>query len=45
MDLLAETGMIDYKPAETPMIVNQKLYMETDAELADRDRYQRMVES
>nr|GFA83362.1 hypothetical protein [Tanacetum cinerariifolium] len=38
LDLLAETRMLDCKPAETPMMSNQKLYMETKAELADRDR-------
>nr|GEY64037.1 putative RNA-directed DNA polymerase [Tanacetum cinerariifolium] len=43
LDLLAETGMLDCKPAETPMVANQKLYMEPDAELADKGRYQRMV--
>nr|GEV09695.1 putative reverse transcriptase, RNA-dependent DNA polymerase [Tanacetum cinerariifolium] len=43
LDLLAETGMIDCKPADTPMIVNQKLYMEEKAEIADKGRYQRMV--
>ncbi|KAJ0466424.1 putative RNA-directed DNA polymerase [Helianthus annuus] len=43
LDLLAETGMIDCKPAETPMIANQKLYMEEGAKLADKDRYQRIV--
>ncbi|GKC56600.1 putative RNA-directed DNA polymerase [Tanacetum coccineum] len=43
LDLLAETGMIDCKPADTPMITNQKLFMKTKAKLADRDRYQRMV--
>ncbi|KAJ9559500.1 hypothetical protein OSB04_004660 [Centaurea solstitialis] len=43
MDLLAETGMIDCKPANTPMIMNQKLYMEEKAEPADKERYQRMV--
>ncbi|GKD38446.1 putative ribonuclease H-like domain-containing protein, partial [Tanacetum coccineum] len=43
LDLLAETGMIDCKPADTPMIVNQKLYMEEKAELADKGRYQQML--
>ncbi|KAK1414103.1 hypothetical protein QVD17_29844 [Tagetes erecta] len=43
LDLLAETGMIDCKPVDTPMIVNQKLYMEEEAELADKGRYQRIV--
>ncbi|KAJ0694305.1 putative RNA-directed DNA polymerase [Helianthus annuus] len=28
LDLLAETGMLDCKPVDTPMMVNQKLYME-----------------
>nr|GEV10199.1 putative Gag-polypeptide of LTR copia-type [Tanacetum cinerariifolium] len=38
-----KTGMIDCKPANTPMIVNQELYMEEKAKLADKGRYQRMV--
>nr|GEV07559.1 putative reverse transcriptase, RNA-dependent DNA polymerase [Tanacetum cinerariifolium] len=42
-DLLAETGMIDCKPADTPMITNQKLFIKTKAKLANKDRYQRMV--
>ncbi|GJU87746.1 putative ribonuclease H-like domain-containing protein [Tanacetum coccineum] len=32
LDLLAEIGMVDCKPADTPMIVNQKLYMELTKE-------------
>ncbi|GKB37468.1 putative ribonuclease H-like domain-containing protein, partial [Tanacetum coccineum] len=43
LDLIAETGMIGCKPADTPMITNQKLFINTEAKLADRDRYQRMV--
>ena len=43
LDLLTETGMLDCKPAETPMMINQKLYMETEVEFADRNRYQRLV--
>nr|GEX59160.1 putative reverse transcriptase, RNA-dependent DNA polymerase [Tanacetum cinerariifolium] len=43
LDLPAETGMIDCKPADTPMITNQKLFMKTKAKLANRDRYQRMA--
>ncbi|XP_071740391.1 secreted RxLR effector protein 161-like [Rutidosis leptorrhynchoides] len=35
--------MIDCKPADTPMIPNQKLYMEDEADLADKGRYQRLV--
>ncbi|GJR63477.1 putative RNA-directed DNA polymerase [Tanacetum coccineum] len=44
LDLLAEIGMVDCKPADTPMIMNQKLYTEKKARLADKGRYQRMVE-
>ncbi|XP_071727236.1 uncharacterized mitochondrial protein AtMg00810-like [Rutidosis leptorrhynchoides] len=43
LDFLAETCMIDCKPAGTPMIPNQKLYMEDEADLADKGQYQRMV--
>nr|GEX45573.1 putative reverse transcriptase, RNA-dependent DNA polymerase [Tanacetum cinerariifolium] len=35
LDLLAKTGMI-CKPVDTPMMVNQKLYMEEKAKLADK---------
>nr|GEU33583.1 putative ribonuclease H-like domain-containing protein [Tanacetum cinerariifolium] len=38
LDLLAEIGMINCKPADTPMMVNQKLFMEKKAKLADRNR-------
>ncbi|GKC71804.1 putative RNA-directed DNA polymerase [Tanacetum coccineum] len=43
LDLLAEIGMINCKPADTPMMVNQKLFMEKKAKLADKNRYQRLV--
>nr|GEX91706.1 putative reverse transcriptase, RNA-dependent DNA polymerase [Tanacetum cinerariifolium]GEX99045.1 putative reverse transcriptase, RNA-dependent DNA polymerase [Tanacetum cinerariifolium] len=43
LDLLAKIGMINCKPADTPMMVNQKLFMEKKAKLADRNRYQRLV--
>ncbi|KAJ0666336.1 putative RNA-directed DNA polymerase [Helianthus annuus] len=43
LDLLAETGMIDCKPVDTPMMANQKLYMEENAKLADKGEYQRIV--
>nr|GEX81768.1 putative ribonuclease H-like domain-containing protein [Tanacetum cinerariifolium] len=35
--------MIDCKPVDTPMMVNQKLYMGEKAKLADKGRYQRIV--
>nr|GFC89806.1 putative reverse transcriptase, RNA-dependent DNA polymerase [Tanacetum cinerariifolium] len=41
--LLAKIGMINCKPADTPMMINQKLFMEKKAKLADRNRYQRLV--
>nr|GEX36962.1 hypothetical protein [Tanacetum cinerariifolium] len=44
LDLLAEIGMINCKPANTPMMVNQKLFMEKKAKLADRNMYQRLYE-
>nr|GEV21637.1 putative ribonuclease H-like domain-containing protein [Tanacetum cinerariifolium] len=40
LDLLTETGMVDCKPADTLMIMNQKLYMEEKAEPAKKERYQ-----
>ncbi|KAJ0589411.1 putative RNA-directed DNA polymerase [Helianthus annuus] len=43
LDLLAEIGMVDCKPADTPMVANHKLCMEKDGELADKERYQRLV--
>ncbi|XP_071705034.1 uncharacterized mitochondrial protein AtMg00810-like [Rutidosis leptorrhynchoides] len=43
LDLLAETEMIDCTLVETPMILNQKLLMEDDAELVDNGQYQRIV--
>jgi len=43
LDLLAESGMIDCKPADTPMMTNQKLYMEEGAKLTDKGKYQRLV--
>ncbi|XP_076907463.1 uncharacterized protein LOC143563925 [Bidens hawaiensis] len=39
----AETGMIDCKPADTPMMVNHKLHMEEGGELANKERYQRLT--
>nr|GFA25451.1 putative reverse transcriptase, RNA-dependent DNA polymerase [Tanacetum cinerariifolium] len=41
--LLAKIGMINCKPPDTPMMVNQKLFMEKKAKLADRNMYQRLV--
>ncbi|XP_021974835.1 uncharacterized mitochondrial protein AtMg00810-like [Helianthus annuus] len=43
LDLLAETGLIDCKPVDTPMVVNHNLHMELIGELADKERYQRLV--
>jgi len=43
MDLLAEIGMVDCKPTDTPMQVNYGLKFEEGANLADKERYQWLV--
>ncbi|XP_016206220.1 uncharacterized protein LOC107646553 [Arachis ipaensis] len=44
LDFLAETGMVDYKIIDMPMQVNHKLKIVEGATLADKERYQRLVE-
>ena len=43
LDLLTETGLLECKPADTPMVPNHGLKIEEGAELADKERYQRLV--
>ena len=43
LDLLAETGMIDCKPGETPIIAHYGPQIIEGEKLADRGQYQRMV--
>ena len=43
LDLLAESGMMECKPADTPIAVNHGLQITEGVELADRERYQRLV--
>ena len=43
LDLLAETGMLDCKPAETPMMQNHGLQLIEGAKLTNQTRYQRFV--
>ena len=43
LDLLTETGLLECKPAETPMVQNHGLKIEEGAKPADRERYQRLV--
>lgn len=43
LDLLAEVGMVDARPADTPMIQNHKLDFIQGAPSADREQYQRLV--
>nr|GFB86702.1 putative reverse transcriptase, RNA-dependent DNA polymerase [Tanacetum cinerariifolium] len=38
LDLFAEIGMINCKPADTSMMVSQKLFMKKKAKLADQNR-------
>lgn len=40
LDLLAEVGMLDCKPARAPMLVNQKMEFEEDRSDADCGGYQ-----
>ncbi|XP_042065307.1 uncharacterized mitochondrial protein AtMg00810-like [Salvia splendens] len=44
LDILAETGMVDCKPVDTPMVQNHGLQIREGAKLADRGRYQRLVD-
>ncbi|CAO2836612.1 unnamed protein product [Amaranthus hypochondriacus] len=43
LDLLAEVGMLDCKPADTPMVTNHRLQTLPDGERADREQYQKLV--
>lgn len=43
LDLLAETGLLDCKPADTPIAVNHKLQIVKGAPKADQGMYQRLV--
>lgn len=43
LDLLAETGMLDCRPSDTPMAANQKLQIKEDAPLVDKEQYQKLV--
>ena len=43
LNMLAETGLLDCKPAETPMVPNHWLKIVNGAKLTHRERYQRLV--
>lgn len=43
LDLLAEEGMVDCKPAEIPIALNHSLKIIEGSTLADRGRYQWLV--
>ncbi|CAL2259305.1 unnamed protein product [Prunus armeniaca] len=43
MDLLADTGMLNCKPADTPIVGNHKLGVYVDQVPTNRERYQRLV--
>ena len=43
LDLLAEVGMLDCKPAETPIVTNHKLQTTPGKEPADKEKYQKLV--
>ena len=43
LDLLSEVGLLECKPADTPIVPNHKLGEYTDQVPADKERYQRLV--
>ena len=43
LNILADTGMLDYKPVDTPMDPNVKLVPSQGEPLRDEGRYQRLV--
>uniref|UniRef100_A0A803LUX6 RNase H type-1 domain-containing protein n=1 Tax=Chenopodium quinoa TaxID=63459 RepID=A0A803LUX6_CHEQI len=43
LDLLTETGMLNYKPADTPMVMNHGLQIIEGKKMVDQTRYQRLV--
>lgn len=43
LDLLTEVGMLDAKPADTPIVQNHKLEFTPGGPTTDRERYQRLV--
>ncbi|XP_057543835.1 uncharacterized mitochondrial protein AtMg00810-like [Amaranthus tricolor] len=43
LDLLAEIGMLDCKPAEIPIVANLRLQTVQDRELADKEQYQKLA--
>ena len=43
LDLLAEIGMIDYKPVDTPIVVNHGLQMNEEDKPENKEQYQRLV--
>ena len=44
LDMLAETGLLDCKSAETPMVPNHGLKIVDGAKPTNRERYQRLVD-
>ena len=43
LDLLSESGMMECKPTDTPIAINHGLQITEGAQLADKERYQRLV--
>jgi hypothetical protein len=43
LDLLAEVGMLECKPVDTPMARNQKLGNDQNQAPTNKERYQRLV--
>ena len=43
LDLLTETGMLECKPADTPIAPNERLSIQDNQTSTDKDQYQRLV--
>ena len=43
LDLLMEMGFLGSKPVETPTEVNNKLWMDENEDLVNKEQYQRLV--
>jgi len=43
LDLLAEVGLLDCKPADTPIVQNHKLSQHINQVSADNEIYQKLV--
>ena len=43
LDLLAQTGLLDCKPVDTPIVVNHGLRIDEEEEVVDQEKYQHLI--